>query len=114
MKIAWSTPWGTVRTSTAFHLLPFAEQNSIIAHEYGHIAYLDGLKRLFMVFSGWAYFHPQQYFAKCEAQEFAADDFAAATGHAPGLIRFLERCPNVKIDGYPLPSERIKRLIHGR
>ena len=114
MKMAWTTPWGTVKTSEAFHKLPFGEQRGVIEHEYGHLAHWDSVKRLLLVLSGWAYFYPQAYFAICEAQEFAADDYAEKKGFSAGLVAYLRRCKEEKIDGYPLPSERIKRLTHGR
>lgn len=111
-KYAWASPWGGISTGPEFYTLPENEQAGIICHEMGHVVGWHSMVRMAWVFSLRALFQTTKYWAMCERQEFEADEYAKKTGFAGGLILFLGRCAEVKVLGYPLPSERIKRLLN--
>jgi Zn-dependent protease with chaperone function len=107
---AYTTPWGTIRTGSLFEKLTPREQLAVKAHERGHIVHKHAWKRMLWVFSFYALFHREKYFAMCRAQEFEADRYAVKTGHAAGLAMALGRIASVKTDTHPSRKERLARL----
>ena len=105
--IARSTPWGTIQLGDDFYRLSELEQRAVIAHEQGHIYHRHALRRLWWLVS----FQWDGFFERCEAQELEADRYAAARGHAAGLISFLFRQSlHVKSDGYPTVKQRLEAI----
>lgn len=102
--------WKTVRTGEHFHELPHEEAHAIMLHELGHIKHWHIEKRVWWLLTLRAFFQPDKFLAMCEAQEFEADDYAAARGAGSALAAFLARLPDTKIDGYPEKQKRIERL----
>jgi Zn-dependent protease with chaperone function len=107
---AYSTPWGTIRTGALFEKLTPREQAAVQAHERGHIVHKHVLKRMLWLFSGYAVFHQEKYYAMCRAQEFEADSYAVKTGHAAGLAMVLTRIAGAKTNTHPSKQERLARL----
>jgi len=107
---AYTTPWGTIRTGSLFKKLTPREQLAVWAHERGHIVHKHAWKRMLWVFTGYALFHREKYFAMCRAQEFEADSYAVKTGHLVGMILALSRIASVKTDTHPSREERLARL----
>jgi hypothetical protein len=105
--IARSTLWGTIQLGDVFYTLSELEQAAILSHEYGHIVHRHAWKRLWWIVS----FQWRGFLQRCEAQELEADAYAAARGHAPGLISFLFRQQmHVKSPGYPTARRRIEAI----
>lgn len=78
----------TVVTGDLFELLTDAEQHAVMAHEMGHIVGSHMRQRwaLFLKFDWLAW---DDFAAKLRAQELQADEWAARTGHAAGMISAL-------------------------
>jgi Zn-dependent protease with chaperone function len=109
---AYTTPWGTIRTGALFHKLLPREQQAVLAHERGHIVHKHAWRRMLWIFSGYALFHREKYFAMCRAQEFEADRYAVKTGHAVGMALALARLSSAKTDTHPSREERLARLCN--
>ena len=101
--------------SPAFYAIPVDEQKAIIQHEIAHVAMRHQWQRIKWLVTGkWLDFRAWQ--AAVWAQEYDADEFAARAGHAPALIRFLQRRAEVESDiWHPPVRDRIEKLrgIHG-
>lgn len=109
--IARATPWGTIQTGPCFAKLTPIEQEAVLEHERGHIAHRHALKRLMWLFTLRAVFNFNGFLALCERQEFEADRYAAARGHAAGLrLYFSRRLHAGKSPGYPSARERLEAL----
>ena len=110
-RVAYSTPWGTIRLGPAFHHLPAREQQAVLAHERGHIVHRHAFKRLAWLVTLRAFFRTEAFFAECRRQELEADHYAAQQGHAAGLISFLfRRQLHVESPDYPSSRERVEAL----
>lgn len=81
--------------------LPEAEQDAIIAHEYGHIR-LHSLAR--RTFDTWAL----GLRGMLHQHEFEADAFAARLGYAEPLAAYLSRSRDDPL--HPPIAERVSRL----
>ena len=109
--IARATLWGTVQLGEGFYKLTPHEQEAVLAHERGHIAHRHAWERLWWIVTLRAIRKPEAYWAMCEAQELEADRYAAAQGHAAGMVSFLFRLSwHVKSDGYPTVRRRIEAI----
>lgn len=96
-------------TGDLFKILPKDEQEAVIAHELGHIAYKH-MRIRWRWFFTLRWLHWSSFLVLMREQELQADEFAAKGDHGRALIRFLQRLPVEAHPFYPTPRERILRL----
>lgn len=107
---ARTTPWGTIQLGLLFEKLSLTEQEAVLAHERGHVAYGHAFTRLKWFITTRAFRHPQDFFALCARQELEADRWALLEGHGPGLASLIARLGETGL-GYPSRAERLARLV---
>ena len=102
-------PFKKIVVGPALRAFPEREQQAILLHEVGHCKMFHLEKRLLRVVT--SLFRPRLIAAYCQAQEFAADQFAAGCGYGMELASAFTR---IKSNGDPLHPRldaRIARLI---
>lgn len=102
-------PWSAIVLGRYFgHLSPL-EQAATMAHEMGHLHHHHTRQRVvWLLKCRWL---RESFATLTRAQEFEADDYAVARGHAPGLLKILARYYEVDPGPfYPTPQERIARI----
>lgn len=107
---ARTTPWGTIQVGLLFAKLSPAEQEAVLAHERGHIAFGHAWTRLRWLLTLRAIRCPAQYFDLCARQEIEADRWALLEGHGAALARVIARTKSGGL-GYPSKAERLARLV---
>ena len=80
-----------------------------LAHEVGHCKMLHLEKRILRVFT--SFFRPKLIVAYCQAQELAADQFAAGCGYGMDLVNAFARLKPNKGTWHPSLELRISRLL---
>lgn len=107
-KFARVTPWGTIQIGQHFDLLPYDQQQAVIAHERGHLKHRHVWKRVkWLVWRGFKGFD-----AMCAEQELEADSYAKSLGHGGALASFLVEHVRMTAKGYPSVIRRLENL-HG-
>lgn len=105
----WLGPWSMIVIGRYFDRLSPLEQAATLAHERGHLA--KGHTRARIVWLAKCRWLHSSFATFTRAQEFEADDYAVARGHAAGLIKLLARAYEVDPSPhYPSPQERIARI----
>ena len=103
-------PWQRIALAPAFYSIPVDEQKAILQHEIAHVALEHQRARILWLLT-FKWLRPRQLQLAVWKQEFEADEFAARTGHAPALIRFLSRRAEVEDDHWHPPvADRINKL----
>jgi Zn-dependent protease with chaperone function len=90
----------------AFYQLPNVQRDAVMCHEEGHRALRHLWVRLAYTFVSDA-----RYSALCHAQEFEADAYAKARGHASALANVLRLDIRPATFKHPATKERIARLL---
>lgn len=107
LPVVACTVFGVVLTGAPYRTLTPQEQESIIAHEYGHIHHRHTQRRLWWILTlQW-----DRIAERCRAQEFEADRYATMGGFGHGLLKFLSRMHNAQhSDFHPSPVERMENI----
>lgn len=85
------------------------ERQAILLHEVGHCKMFHLEKRILN-----AILRPHLIASYCQAQEYAADQFAAGCGYAEDLASAFGRLHSTGDPMHPRREDRIKRLLAWR
>lgn len=102
-------PFKKIVVGPLLRSFPEREQQAILLHEVGHCKMFHLEKRILRIFT--AFFRPKLIIAYCQAQELAADQFAAGCGYALDLAHAFSRLKPVPDRWHPPRDTRISRLL---